>query len=272
MIQDNLFNYKKFVFLKWAIALILLSAFAYLFDQPRINANGGTWLGYTLGTIGAVLILWLMWFGIRKRQYAKESGNLRAWVSAHIYLGLALSVVATLHTGFQIGWNIHTLAYLLTMVTIGSGVWGLTFYLRYPQEMSNALNCQSPEQIVAQIDTLDREASKLTRNSPETLAKTIAASRRQGIFNTRSNQRNGTFKNCATEASVSYLQSEMTLSDNNLSEIYSNQVKRLRSLKQLRRYYQMRYWLDLWLAVHVPLSFGLLAALIAHVLSVFIYW
>jgi hypothetical protein len=271
MIQDNLFNYKRFVFLKWALLLTLISSFAYLFDQPRINANGGTWLGYTLGTVGALLIVWLMWFGIRKRQYANESGNLRGWVSAHIYLGLALSVVATLHTGFQIGWNIHSLAYVLTMATIGTGVWGLTFYLRYPTEMSNVLNRQSPEQIVVQIESLDREAGKLTKNVNDRLVRTISDSLKQGIFESRRNQRTGTVKNCATDKAVNLLQQEMTRTDS-LSDLYRNQVQRLRALKQLRRYYHMRYWLELWLAVHVPLSFGLLAALIAHVLSVFIYW
>lgn len=271
MIQDNLFNYKRFVFLKWALLLTLISSFAYLIDQPKINANGGTWLGYTLGTIGALLIVWLMWFGVRKRQYANETGNLRGWVSAHIYLGLALSVVATLHTGFQIGWNIHSLAYVLTMATIGTGVWGLSFYLRYPTEMSNVLNRQSPEQIVGQIQTLDREAQKLLKNTTDMVTRIVNASLNQHIFSTRGNQRKGTVKDCATEKAVHYLQQEMTRIDG-LSDIYGNQVQRLRALKQLRRYYHMRYWLELWLSFHVPLSFGLLAALIAHVLSVFIYW
>lgn len=271
MIQDNLFNYKKFVFLKWALLLTLISSFAYLFDQPRINANGGTWLGYTLGTVGALLILWLMWLGIRKRQYANESGNLRGWVSAHIYLGLALSVVATLHSGFQIGWNVHSLAYVLTLSTIATGVWGLSFYLRFPQEMSNVLNRQSPEQIVLQIEGLDREAGKLTKNANHAVVHAVSRSLKQGVFNARSNQRAGRVKDCATEHAVSFLQIEITKSDT-LADIYKNQVQRLRALKQLRRYYYMRYWLELWLAIHVPLSFGLLAALIAHVLSVFIYW
>ena len=75
----------------------------------------------------------------------------------------------------------------------------------------------------------------------------------------------------STEKAIEYLQQEMTRVDS-LSDIYKNQVQRLRALKQLRRYYHLRYWLELWLSVHVPLSFGLLAALIAHVLSVFIYW
>jgi hypothetical protein len=271
MIQDNLFNYKRFVFLKWALVLTLVSSLAYLADQPAIHANGGTWLGYTLGTVGALLILWLMWFGVRKRQYANQSGNLRGWVSAHIYLGLALAVVATLHAGFQIGWNIHSLAYFLTLTTIATGVWGLSFYLRYPAEMSNVLNRQSPEQIVAQIELLDREAHKLTKGASETVCQVVARSLRQGIFPTRGSQRSGRVKHCDTDQAVQFLQFEMTQADS-LSQIYMNQVQRLRALKQLRRYYHMRYWLELWLAIHVPCAFGLLAALIAHVLSVFVYW
>jgi hypothetical protein len=43
-------------------------------------------------------------------------------------------------------------------------------------------------------------------------------------------------------------------------------------LARLRRDAQLKAWLEVWLYVHVPLSFALLAALIAHVLAVFIYW
>jgi hypothetical protein len=31
-------------------------------------------------------------------------------------------------------------------------------------------------------------------------------------------------------------------------------------------------WLRLWLYVHVPLTLALLAALIAHILTTFMYW
>ncbi|HEX4842051.1 MAG TPA: hypothetical protein VFV57_00140 [Limnobacter sp.] len=249
---------------------MLISAISYGFHQPRIVANGGTWLGYTLGTIGALLIVWLMWFGVRKRQYNNQSGNLRGWVSAHIYLGLALAVVATLHTGFQLGWNIHSLAYVLTLLTIASGVWGLSFYLRYPTEMSNLLNRQSPEQIVLGIENLDREATKLCKNAEAFVTRAIDASQKQGIFS-RSGQRLGRVKNCATERATEQLQKSLA-NDPSLAELYRNQVQRLRALKQLRQYYTMRFWLELWLAVHVPLSFGLLAALVTHVVSVFVYW
>lgn len=271
MIQDNLFNYKKFLYLKLTAFLIVACALAYAFHQPAITANGGTWLGYTLGTVGALLIVWLMWLGVRKRQYGNPNGPLRGWVSAHVYLGFGLAVVATLHTGFQLGLNIHTLAYVLTLATIASGVWGLAFYMRYPMEMSNTLNRRPPEQLVEEIEKLDKQANRSLASLPEQLVRPLQKSLAQGIFNKAADQRRGACRDCATRAAVDTFARHSALADG-LNEVYTNQVQRLRLLDQLRRYYGMRYWLSLWLAVHVPLACGLLAALLAHVFSVFIYW
>lgn len=272
MIQDNLFNYKKFTYLRWAIFLSLLSGAAYMVDSPRITANGGTWLGYTLGTIGALIIVWLMWLGVRKRQYSNEAGNLRGWVSAHIYLGLSLILVGTLHSGFQLGWNVHSLAYVLMMSVIFSGIWGVGLYINSPVEMSNILNRQSPEQIVSGIEALDKEAAKLSKNiSDDTINRALKMSFAQGIFNSRSERRIGRVSTCKTESACELLRSQMANQDD-LAPLYQNQVQRLRALKQLRHYYKLRYWMEMWLSIHVPLSFGLLAALTAHIVSVFFYW
>jgi len=43
-------------------------------------------------------------------------------------------------------------------------------------------------------------------------------------------------------------------------------------LDQLRRDRRYRAILEIWLVAHTPLSFALLAVLIAHVVSVFYYW
>jgi hypothetical protein len=57
-----------------------------------------------------------------------------------------------------------------------------------------------------------------------------------------------------------------------LQELLSLVGARRTLLGRLRRDAQLKAWLEIWLYVHVPLSFGLLAALLAHVLAVFIYW
>ena len=71
-----------------------------------------------IGTIGALLILWLTCLGLRKRAITPGGWSLKAWTSAHVYLGLSLIVIGTLHTGFQLGWNVHTLAWSLMMIVI----------------------------------------------------------------------------------------------------------------------------------------------------------
>ncbi|HZH05396.1 MAG TPA: hypothetical protein VEY69_01865, partial [Lautropia sp.] len=43
-------------------------------------------------------------------------------------------------------------------------------------------------------------------------------------------------------------------------------------LARIRRHLQLKTWLQAWLYIHVPATFALIAALSAHVFSVFFYW
>ncbi len=70
--HESFISYRSFFYLKVALGLCLAAMLAYAIHAPADPPNGGTWLGYTLGTLGAGLIGWLAWFGVRKRSY---SGN-----------------------------------------------------------------------------------------------------------------------------------------------------------------------------------------------------
>ena len=48
--------------------------------------------------------------------------------------------------------------------------------------------------------------------------------------------------------------------------------RRLMALAATRRHLALRGRLEIWLYVHIPLTIALLAALGAHILSVFFYW
>ena len=43
-------------------------------------------------------------------------------------------------------------------------------------------------------------------------------------------------------------------------------------LARLRRHLQLKAMLEIWLYVHVPATFALIAALTAHIVSVFFFW
>ena len=122
--------------------------------------GGGTAYGYILGTIGALLILWLTALGVRKRAMTPGAWSLKAWTSAHVYLGLALIVIATLHTGFQFGWNVHTLAYALMMLVIVSGFVGIILYATLPRALSDNRGERTETQMVVELRTLDAPAPR----------------------------------------------------------------------------------------------------------------
>ena len=279
-------------YLKIALALCGLSLALYLWHDPRSPPNGGTWLGYTLGGIGAALILWLTALGVRKRSYASTLGTLQGWVSAHVYLGLALLLVATLHTGFQFGWNIHTVCYLLMVVVIASGLLGIVLYQRFPRELSQNRAQQTSAQMLTELQELDARTQRLAANaSPEEIVAidaNIAGTRLGGstmaILSARDRSTvrlpGGAVHpepNPGQARMLEWLSARLSASDEAdrtriLTDLVSLIGARRALLRRLQQDARLRGWLSVWLYVHVPVTFGLLGSLIAHVVSVFLYW
>ncbi len=271
MSQYIVFSYERARYFKWALCLLLIGIAGYIIDEPAIKPNGGTWLGYTLGTIGALLIVWLMLFGIRKRAYSSNLGTVRGWLSAHIYLGLSLIVIATLHTGFEFGWNVHTLAYTLMMIVIASGIWGVIIYVRNPTLMGKALHGQTIEEFGKALRDLDKQLKNTAAQLEGpyvNYAQTVADG---AIFNNSFQKLTGKNKACATRQLALQMGHTGNLSLEQQA-FYTLVLKRLQLLKRVRDYIRLKTWVEIWLLFHVPLSFGLLAALTAHIVSVFFYW
>jgi hypothetical protein len=276
MHQSFLF-YDHFLYLKVAAGLVILSSLVYLIDSPRGGANGGTWLGYTLGTIAAAIILWLTWFGMRKRSYAATRVRLGAWLSAHVYLGLSLIVVATLHCAFEFGYNVHTLAYMLMMLVIASGVYGIFAYARYPRLMTQNRRGTTQAQVLGQIASLDGEIRDALLGMEDAIVRVVApATERDDIGGSVWRQLSARYPDCATTAALKgFTAFERSLPVERQEEMRNLPVlltRKTELLQRLRRDIQYKAMMDIWLYVHVPMTFALLAALTAHIISVFFYW
>jgi len=274
MAHESILIYRNYRYLKWALSLVAVSGVLYLLHTPVASPNGGTWLGYTLGTISAGLMGWLAWFGVRKRSYINTSGRLEDWLSAHVYLGLALLIVATLHSGFQLGWNIHTLLYVLMMVVALSGAVGLYFYIRFPRLLSRNRGGLSADVMLSQIADIDREIRALAMTLDDQTNDVVY----QSIENTRIGngffrQLSGAEPHCSTLAARQYVEQA---GGQGLSaarrDLLARLVKKEELLQRLRRDIQLRLGLQIWLYLHVPFTFAMLAALIAHIITVFYYW
>ena len=273
----SLLEYAKFRWFKAAILVATVAGGLYLWHEPPLKPYGGTWLGYTLGTVGAVLILWLLYYGVRKRRYSSRVGTLQGWLSAHVYLGTALVVVVTLHTGFELGWNVHTLAYVLMLAVVVSGFYGVFFYLRVPRVMTANLGEDTLDSILLRIADIDREARESALSLPDKMFalvdRSVAQTRLGGSFLRLVSGRD---PHCPTWAAIQgWGEAGRKLQGDSArlgKDVYGLLLEKHELLQRARRDMRHKAILDLWLYFHVPLAFALLAALAAHVIAVFIYW
>ena len=270
--HESFLAHKGFRWLKIAvvISLICLGSYAFVDVQPR--HNGGTWYGYTLGTIGVLLILWLALLGIRKRAMTEGKWSLKAWTSAHVYLGLALIVIGTLHTGLQLGWNVHTLAWALMMLVIVSGIYGISVYATLPASLSNNRNEMTRGEMIESLAALDRQLESAAQPIGRDESDLVIAALEQDTFKLGLWSRlTGKVRNCKTAKAVTRF-SNYTGDDENVTKVRGLLGKRKEQLGQIRRQMRLKALLEVWLFIHIPATIALIAALIAHVVSVFYYW
>ncbi|MFM8532146.1 MAG: hypothetical protein ACKOEC_00895 [Acidimicrobiia bacterium] len=271
-------TFQHFRYLKSAVLISLGASIAYAVHDSGGHPGGGTWLGYVLGSGAIALIAWLAWFGIRKRRF-KGYGLVHGWLSAHIYLGLSLMVVATLHTGFRFGWNVHTLAYALMVVVIMSGAFGAIAYSVLPSLALANRGVQSLEGIISEILSIDREVRELSVALDDKLGSLLADATEPPRFGGNLwHLLTGSVPKCPTALGLSHIEGVAASGAVTLEEsaAYASLARllgrKLRLLERARRDLRYRAIRDIWLFLHVPMTFGLIAALIAHIFSVFFFW
>jgi len=264
--------------------LLLLCAGAigvYVWHEPPAayaKPYGGTWLGYTLGTIAAVLIVWLMLLGVRKRRYASRMGSVQGWTSAHVYLGTSLIVIATLHCGFEFGWNIHTLAYALMMLVVGSGLFGVFSYLRYPTRMTANLAGDTLDSLLEKMNEQDRKCRRIALDLPDEFNTLVMKASAAAIRLAKGGPRIWPFGgagNAVRDARDALLDMGATLEGEQVKtneRLVADMTRLVAVTLRVRSELRYRALLRAWLSFHVPLSFALLATLTAHVISVFYFW
>jgi len=300
--HESILTHARNRYLWVALLLSIVSITLYVWHSPGVAPNGGTWLGYTLGTVGALLIVWLMLFGIRKRRYATGVNVLRGWLSAHVYLGTALILVALLHCGFQFGWNLHTYTLILMLVVIFSGFFGVYAYLRFPTLMTRNRENATREAMLEEISELDQNTLALADGIDPKIHGVVLRSIQNtklggGVANllrarddsdaalskvreainsrTQTGQRKGANPQAGQTifAMVDFLSAGA--GDRELEALRKliDLLSRKKALAtRVARDIRYQALMEIWLYFHVPISFALLAALIGHIVSVFFYW
>jgi hypothetical protein len=280
--HESFLRHAHFRWLKVAVlvSLVVIAAFVatLMLTDFRLRHTGSSWFGYATGTLGAGIILWLALLGVRKRVMTDDAWSLKAWVSAHVYLGLSLIVIGTLHSGLQFGWNIHTLAYALMMLVILSGIFGIIVYAKIPPKLSDNRNETTQKQMLEKIHALDGRLLEVARPLDQDQAALVTRAVRQTRIGGNVWQRlANSHRNCATSHALKVLtaaRGRMTDSAQAtaLDQVLTLLQEKSATLAKARRHIRLRALLEVWLFIHIPTTLALIAALVAHVVSVFFFW
>lgn len=295
MIHRNLLRYRGARYFWWALVLTVISCVLYATQDTTLQPpNGGTWQGYVLGTLGALLIVWLALLGIRKRSYKSTSGTVQGWTSAHVYLGTALLVIGSLHSALQIGWNVHTLAYVLMCIVIFSGFFGLFSYLNNPQLVSSNREGGARAELFAELFELNRQASGVAQRCAASVAIAVDSSiERTSIGGGVAAQLFGydysyyvrsaggssatLVSNVDQQGVIDFVAERLPRAAKgveaaNLQQLIVLLCRRQAVVRRLRRDIRLHGWLKIWLYFHVPMTIALLFALVVHIVVTFFYW
>lgn len=267
--HESFFAYARWRWAKragWLTAIVIL---IYALHDPTPKPSGDTWYGYALGTLGAGLIVWLTALGVRKRRVSRHPWSLKSWTSAHVYLGLALAVIGTLHTGFEFGWNVHTLAYALMILVIVSGIFGIVAYGVIPNALSANRGEQTESDMLAGLRQIDSQITDAAQALSSRAADLVRVALTESPF-TGGLWRRLTGKEKRGPTRIAREQLDEPGPD--VARVEALLDRRLMALAAMRRHLALRGRLEVWLYFHIPLTIALLAALAAHILSVFFYW
>lgn len=153
---------------RWLVIAVVaaLLALVWTVGAGRLSGRwpgGGSLSGLTLGLLAAGIFVFEMALVARKTsawRTVRWLGSAKAWMKAHIWLGLLTVPLVVLHSGGRMGGMLTTLLVLLFAVVILSGVWGLAMQNVLPRLL---LADVPAETVYSQIDSVGRQYAEQAR-------------------------------------------------------------------------------------------------------------
>lgn len=272
MRRETFVSQKHFLWLWLCLAGLGAMTAVYAGDDPIGGRNGGTRLGIIYGAIASAGILFLMWYGIRKRySYTRGGFTLKRWLGPHVWIGMSLAIVVPLHFGFELRGNLHAMPYVIMLLTILSGIWGAYAYVRFPREMQARREGVTLHSCAEQIDALAGEIAAIANSRSAAVAdvgRRLTIAFRPALAHLLFGRRFAAF----TKAELSALVATLPAAEQQHGiAIIGLAVRRVELANQMVAEASAAAQMRVWLYVHVPLSFGCVVAVAAHVFWVFYY-
>lgn len=262
-------NYKwMWVFL---VALIVCTAIYVVYD-PIGDPSGGSIVGIAYGILAALGMFVLMWYGIRKRSYRAKKTTLKGCLSVHVWLGVSLIFLVPLHCGFSFGANVHTLAYLLMMLTILSGIWGAMSYGKLATNIQSNRGGAGIDNLLLQINLITDVLDSLSAGKSDDflrLLNSLNFDYKPGIKQALL----GKIPQAIIPSETAQFMAQIPGDERDEGlKLVSMINRKIELCNQCQDEVSVNFWLKFWLYFHLPVACAAIAALVIHIVAVLYYW
>jgi hypothetical protein len=255
--------------LNLSLLVVIILVGVYIVYEALATPAGGHTFGRALGILGASLMLMTeVLYSARKRWGLIRFGQVRHWLSFHIFTGIVGPTLVLMHTGLEFR-GLAGLTMLLTVVVVMSGFLGRYIYTAVPRTMAGkevdrrTLETQTIRQREsllkwsvgksARIQQLVQQETALTARGERSSPLAVVT---RGWRESRQRRR--------LRAKIRALESEEKARMSELEALITRQQRLKRQIDSLQTVRQMMAW---WHTLHVPLGLTLFAAMFIHIVA-----
>lgn len=266
--------------LVWAggfIVVSLLSLLIYFGVGRQLRPWPGSIPGMAFGIAAAVLFMAAALYSLRRRIMGFASrwrlGRTRSWLYLHIYGGIFFLLLVVLHSAFRwpTGLASWTL-WILSWWTVLTGLAGLGLQRWIPRVLASLSVEVNAARIPQMVREIRQRAEALVAGCGDPVRKLAARRITPGLQGPR---RSWSFLIDPSHGSSAFPLDELAylrgLSEGEEEERLGQLAELLTVKHELDVHHTLQRVLRVWLVVHLPASWLLLAAIVIHILSVLYY-
>lgn len=206
-------------------------------------------------------------------------GRLETWYYWHLILGCLSVVLILTHAGFRFGNLIATIAFVLLVAVVATGILGYFLYWFIPPALTKVEErvAKTPEELREELDEVQRELTRITEGKSQlfreiyqqevSLPKVSLRPSWRWIFGPVEIQRD-----TARPDRLRLIVKEIPGHE---QEDFREMVRLIFQKEKLEvsLYPQLRYdyLLKAWLALHIPLTAGLMVFSLIHIVAILYY-
>lgn len=258
--------------LKLSFAVVLFLGVVYIAYEIVTVPAGGHPFGHAIGILGSILMIMTeLLYSARKRLNLFKFGQIRSWLSFHIFTGIVGPTLVLMHTGLEFR-GLAGLTMILTILVVASGFLGRYIYTAVPRTLAGVevdrrtleqdLQRQQAELLAwsagksAQVQALIQQ--KATEPLAEDLSMVEVLAHRWREWQEQRQLR----------AALGRLEKE---EKSRLDEIERLIRRQQRLVRQIRSLQTVRRLMGLWHTAHVPLGLTLFTSMVIHIVATIYY-